>query len=198
MGSFGRLLTDTPDANTPSDPPNEWKGKPGAPQGFNPPKPDLSSWPLLLRAMPQTNKDVLTPNFRCGRDGWKPHSDTRTATVLAGDAVGFLPERYSTGTNQERVSYDSIAHIGPGMAYLAKKPDGVELSQWDGDGDWFKIDYTGPSSDESWVLLGAKQYNGTGRLWSIPFRESSVCEAEANSEKLLSPNLHHRVNTFYA
>ncbi|KAF2677311.1 lytic polysaccharide monooxygenase, partial [Lentithecium fluviatile CBS 122367] len=78
--------------------------------------------------------DLLTPDHRCGRDAWKPSPWTGIVDVIAGDTVGFGIE----------TTWDSVTHIGPGLAYLAKKPVGVELSQWDGDGDWVKIDYKGP------------------------------------------------------
>lgn len=69
--------------------------------------------------------------------------------------------------------YSTVRHIGPGQVYLAKKPDGVKLNEWDGDGDWFKIDYSGPVTDESWKLLGANQYDcmyGTSRNRTIAHR----------------------------
>ena len=115
---------------------------------------------VLLRSVPQTNVDILTPNHRCGRGAWKPSPQTKTANVNAGDEVAFGIERYyASSSTGSQVTYDFVGHIGPGMVYLAKKPDGVELSQWDGDGDWFKIDYKGPATDDSWSLFNQKYYN---------------------------------------
>ena len=139
----------------------QWaSGKPGAPSltGVMPVPPDQR--PTIERATPLVYQDVLTPNFRCGRDAWKPSPNTSTADVLAGDSVSFQVEPFY-------FVYMTINHIGPGQAYLAKKPDGVQLNQWDGDGDWFKIDYSGPLTDEKWKLLGSVRYNGTAppRSW---------------------------------
>jgi hypothetical protein len=124
--------------------------KPGAPM-YIPVLPEEETYRALMKAWPQTTQDILTVNHRCGRDAWNtslrvmPTGGYKVFTrdVLAGDELSFLPERYSVGDQH----YDYIGHVGPGMVYLAKKPDGVTLTEWDGDGDWFKIDYRGPKDN---------------------------------------------------
>ncbi|KAF2877693.1 glycosyl hydrolase family 61-domain-containing protein [Massariosphaeria phaeospora] len=128
--------------------------KPGAPYGNQIPWEELER---LMRPWPQYSADVLTANHRCGRDAWRPSLSTGIADVIAGESVGFQVESYVALMQQ----YDNITHIGPGLAYLAKKPDGIDLAQWDGDGDWMKIDYKGPDTDDTWSLFGQKQYNFT-------------------------------------
>jgi len=135
--------------------------RPGAPV-FGPIMPPADSLDALMKAWPLSPDDILTKNHRCGRDGWKPSPRTETADVIAGDDVGFSIERYTLdGSQANSKSYNYIGHIGPGLVYIAKKPDGVELSQWDGDGDWVKIDYHGPASNDSWSLFNKKEYNCT-------------------------------------
>jgi hypothetical protein len=98
MPSFDRFSPTgiVPAENTPVDPAEGLKGKPGAPifGGI-----DITKFYELMRAMPLTNNDVLTVNHRCGRDGWKPHTtngwNTETADILAGESVGFRPETYA-------------------------------------------------------------------------------------------------------
>lgn len=141
--------------------------KPGAPV-FMPILPDAETYDALMKAWPQTTRDILTPDHRCGRGAWNTTGKTvpigggMTADVLAGSNVTVTVERYSLSPpRMSPQSYDYIGHIGPGMAYLAKKPEGVTLSDWDGDGDWFKIDYTGPKDNETWTLFHQKQYSCT-------------------------------------
>ncbi|KAF2271294.1 uncharacterized protein EI97DRAFT_388221 [Westerdykella ornata] len=57
-----------------------------------------------------------------------------------------------------------IGHPGPGMFYLAKAPEGVDLNDWDGDGDWFKIRELGPVKEAkaTWeVAPGSNSMNVT-------------------------------------
>ncbi|KAF2686425.1 lytic polysaccharide monooxygenase [Lentithecium fluviatile CBS 122367] len=115
-----------------------------------PPGPDYNYKPML-----QYNADILTPNRRCGRDAWKPSNGTEIADVAAGAVVGFAVGKDHTSN----IQYQIIFHPGPGFAYLAQRPDGVELSQWDDDGDWFKIDYQGPVSEGKWALMNSPEYN---------------------------------------
>lgn len=63
----------------------EWQpGKPGAPLGsIIPPSVDQS-----LRATPLSSRHVSSPEFRCGREGWKEHDQTGTADVRGGEVVG--------------------------------------------------------------------------------------------------------------
>lgn len=54
-----------------------------------------------------------------------------------------------------------VYHLGPAFIYLAKKPDGINITEWDGDGDFFKIDYKGPINDTRWFITGKLDYNFT-------------------------------------
>ncbi|KXX80424.1 Cellulose-growth-specific protein [Madurella mycetomatis] len=90
--------------------------------------------------------DVHNPNITCGRNAFDYANQTETATVLAGSEVGF------------RVSYDYQAreeaffiHPGPGQVYLSRAPND-NLESYRGDGDWFKIAYGGPVSNNEWSL----------------------------------------------
>lgn len=76
----------------PTELPQWASGKPGAPLG---PIYVPDQMPAIYRATPLVYQDILTPNFRCGRDGWMS-SNTGTANVLAGDVVGFQVEMFFT------------------------------------------------------------------------------------------------------
>ena len=76
------------------------------------------------------NFDPLSPKIRCGYLAEKSGPNTEIATVNAGDHISAGLWSFAGG---------SINHGGPGFFYLARAPDDVDLKNWDGDGDWFKI-----------------------------------------------------------
>ena len=46
-----------------------------------------------------------------------------------------------------------IYHLGPGQMFLSKLPEGLEsLNEYDAKGDFFKIGYAGPISNNTWAL----------------------------------------------
>lgn len=45
-----------------------------------------------------------------------------------------------------------IFHEGPGQIYLSRTPLGTPLSQYEGDGDYFKIAHAGAVNASAWVL----------------------------------------------
>ncbi|KAF2463055.1 uncharacterized protein BDR25DRAFT_298586 [Lindgomyces ingoldianus] len=74
--------------------------------------------------------DVYDTAIRCGVNAEKGSLSSEILVVNAGDELSAGV--WSSPSNQ-------ITHGGPGMFYLAKAPDGVDLRTWDGNGDWFKI-----------------------------------------------------------
>ena len=73
-------------------------------------------------------EDVTSPNIVCNQGG--NDADIRAATetmeVAPGDEVGF-------DINSE------LGHPGPLYVYMSKAPDGVAASDYEGDGEWFKV-----------------------------------------------------------
>jgi len=96
------------------------------------------SHPLSLRGTPDmTAYYVNNPyhlDIRCNRNttgkSFFNRDTIETLSVNAGDKLG-------ASTDNE--TFTNILHPGPGLSYLAKEPDGIDLKDWDGDGNWFKI-----------------------------------------------------------
>ncbi|PKS11369.1 hypothetical protein jhhlp_003131 [Lomentospora prolificans] len=97
--------------------------------------------------------------MRCGRNGTLSGRGSDIATVVAGDVVGFK----SSG----KIGLD-IYHPGPGLAYLSRSPEGVDVRDYDGSGEWFKIeeiglnltysDIPGNEGKVSWSLQGKYEF----------------------------------------
>ncbi|KAF2872273.1 glycoside hydrolase family 61 protein [Massariosphaeria phaeospora] len=104
---------------------------------------------------------LSNPELVCGRDAFPVRNPAiSTATVLAGDDVGF----HLTGPYSDDDGYQpTIFHTGPGQVFLSKLPDGMtNLNDYDGKGDFFKIAYAGVKDKENeWVLLGNLAMNFT-------------------------------------
>ncbi|OTA82512.1 glycoside hydrolase family 61 protein, partial [Hypoxylon sp. CO27-5] len=67
--------------------------------------------------------DVNSPDMRC----YQARAGTATATVAAGDVLGF-------------VANAAVTHFGPVQFYMAKVPEGADINTWDPAGNvWFKI-----------------------------------------------------------
>lgn len=99
------------------------------------------TWPLY---------DVTSSDIICNREaGAGPK--TATATINAGDQAAFRVAPYLGITT-------AISHPGPGQVYMSRAPND-DVEHYDGKGDWFKVAYVGPSSANSWTLLGAKDIN---------------------------------------
>ncbi|KAI2629176.1 glycoside hydrolase [Hypomontagnella submonticulosa] len=78
--------------------------------------------------------DPSSIEIRCGRNASPAQSPVKTATVHAGDTVGFA-------AGEPKLPYDDrplIYHPGPLSAWLSKSPTD-DLDSYAGDGDWFKI-----------------------------------------------------------
>ncbi|KAG9219366.1 hypothetical protein CCMSSC00406_0001776 [Pleurotus cornucopiae] len=79
--------------------------------------------------------DVSSLDFRCNAGALASGPSTSTATVSAGSTIGFALDA-------------SIGHPGPLYVYMAKAPNGVEASNWDGAGSvWFKVYELNPVTD---------------------------------------------------
>ncbi|KAJ0415387.1 glycosyl hydrolase family 61-domain-containing protein, partial [Aspergillus carlsbadensis] len=87
--------------------------------------------------------DLDSIDLRCNEGGLASGPQTETATVQAGDTVGFTLS-------------NSIGHIGPMLVYMARAPG--DPSNFDGAGDvWFKIHEWGAdfsSGSIHWPQLG--------------------------------------------
>jgi hypothetical protein len=123
---------------------------------------DHSYWPM---------RDTYSTDLRCGRNAsTAPFKNgiVKTAKVNAGDklSIGTGPEGYPLG------------HPGPALFYLAKAPDGVDLMDWDGDGNWFKIEELGPLKDSKtkWMTDGA---------WPFPAMNATIPEKTPPGKYLL-------------
>ncbi|KAF2248691.1 lytic polysaccharide monooxygenase [Trematosphaeria pertusa] len=90
--------------------------------------------------------DIYDANIRCGRGAATSGPGTRTATVLAGDEVGFVVGRSADEPLEPYIIY----HNGPGQAYLSRSPTD-DLDGYEGDAEWFKIAYLGPKNDSYWL-----------------------------------------------
>jgi hypothetical protein len=67
--------------------------------------------------------DVNSPDMRC----FQMRGGTSTATVAAGDTLGF-------------VANAQVTHFGPVQFYMAKVPAGANINNWDAAGNvWFKV-----------------------------------------------------------
>jgi hypothetical protein len=115
-------------------------------------------------------------DVRCGRDAFKTGAaKTETAVLEAGIEVGFRIKAsfifyaVCVGTTPLNTHLwdggligvftvmqefadpqfnNGIFHPGPAQVYMSKSED---LKNDEGDGDWFKIYYLGPSSDTTWA-----------------------------------------------
>ena len=102
-----------------------------------------------------------SPAMVCGRNAFPVlNPQIQTATVLAGDDIGFhLSGVFDPEDSEE---YMTIYHRGPAYIFLSKLPDGKsELSEYDGSADWFKIGYTGAANSTNWAVEGHKSVNVT-------------------------------------
>ncbi|KAI0137799.1 lytic polysaccharide monooxygenase [Hypoxylon sp. NC0597] len=94
--------------------------------------------------------DVNSPDMRC----FQARAGTGTATVAAGDVLGF-------------VANAAVTHFGPVQFYMAKVPEGADINTWDPAGNvWFKIGSITAvpplgSSEATWPAYNKKVVNVT-------------------------------------
>jgi hypothetical protein len=96
--------------------------------------------------------ELLTNNFTCGRNATQYASFTNTATLIAGDEVGF-----HTNTDQ---GDSGIIHGGPAQLYMAKVPTGIDIKSFAGyepSAQWFKIASFAQKNDTAWITLGLRE-----------------------------------------
>ncbi|KAF2471771.1 uncharacterized protein BDR25DRAFT_367624 [Lindgomyces ingoldianus] len=80
------------------------------------------------------NTEPTSTDIRCGRNASASWSKPKTATIRAGDTVGFAAgEPRLAGADVAR-----IYHPGFASAWLSHSPTD-DLNAYTGDGDWFKI-----------------------------------------------------------
>ncbi|KAK3312691.1 fungal cellulose binding domain-containing protein [Apodospora peruviana] len=102
--------------------------------------------------------DIYSPDVRCGRGASTSGPGSKTATVLAGDEVGFVIGRSADEPMEPYIIY----HNGPGQAYLSRS-NSYDLSSYEGDGEWFKIASLGAKNDTWWLTR-----DQTGMNFTIP------------------------------
>lgn len=102
-------------------------------------------------------------SVRCGRDSLSWASQTSTLKVKAGDEFEFIATNAPTWVwdNKTQIQWDgcpegrggcvpedapipryygfSIAHDGPASVFLSRVPDGQDIKDYDGSGEWVKI-----------------------------------------------------------
>ncbi|RYP26757.1 hypothetical protein DL768_011592 [Monosporascus sp. mg162] len=85
-------------------------------------------------AIVSPNTEPNSPDLRCGRNASVSWSRVKTATVRAGDTVGFAAGEPMLQGDRKPWMY----HPGFASAWLSKAPT-EDLHAYNGDGDWFKI-----------------------------------------------------------
>ncbi|KAI1180963.1 lytic polysaccharide monooxygenase [Nemania sp. FL0916] len=119
----------------------------------------LNITPVYATEFPPNNQwalaapiyDLNSVDMRCNHQVDLFAHNTSTATVIAGDEVGF---RIVTDYDESLTIY----FPGPGQVYLSRANN---LETYLGDGDWFKIASAGPSNDTNWQLEGGLDMNFT-------------------------------------
>ncbi|KAF2655703.1 lytic polysaccharide monooxygenase [Lophiostoma macrostomum CBS 122681] len=117
-------------------------------------------------------------DLRCGRNASKAWSTPKTATIWAGDTVGFA---VNTTVGSPVIGapvnpwdrYPNLYHPGPATAWLSKAPG--DLDTYEGDGDWFKIlsvvnrtAQSVPPNDEYYWKHQWGTYQATNWTFEIP------------------------------
>jgi len=100
-------------------------------------------------------------NITCGRAAFLAAPKTETADILAGSEVGFRVSTDGYGNRDENFyspggnTYPIVWHPGPAQVYLSRAPND-DLQSYQGDGDWFKVAYAGPTDDGHWSIYPQK------------------------------------------
>ncbi|CAG9988149.1 unnamed protein product [Clonostachys byssicola] len=123
--------------------------------------------PFEERSTPNTNNNERLYNFptfvsdypesvRCGRDNMAHAANTEVLRVKAGDTIEIAHTRISPSDWADNQWYDcpngrgscdpndpdwtmDFNHPGPLLAHLSKAPDGTDVREYDGSGEWVKI-----------------------------------------------------------
>ncbi|KAI0192515.1 glycoside hydrolase [Astrocystis sublimbata] len=110
------------------------------------------------------------PDMRCGRNASLPFAPVKTATVNAGDRVGFGIGGGSWPGDKGATMF----HAGPAFAWLSKAPTN-DLQTYAGDGDWFKIlSVTGRTEQSMDYSLpeNEKYYDEVDSVWGTLYLDS--------------------------
>lgn len=112
-------------------------------------------------AYPYYYRDANDVNIRCNPLASTSWPDTETATVQAGSKIGFSvgPEASRSDTRGR------IFHEGPAQAFLSKTND---LANYQGDGDWFKIQEIGAKNKTAWELDGQEYVVSKLKYFLVP------------------------------
>lgn len=102
--------------------------------------------------------DIYSKDVRCGRGASTSGPGTKTATLHAGDEVGFVVGRSADEPLEPYIIY----HNGPGQAYLSRSTT-ENLDEYEGDGEWYKIGSLGAKNDTWWLTR-----DQTGMNFTIP------------------------------
>ncbi|KAK9771610.1 putative Glycoside hydrolase [Seiridium cardinale] len=98
----------------------------------------------------------IPDSVRCGRDNMAYAADTETLTVRAGDTIQFAHTRFEPYAWTDAMWYNctdrrgscnptradgimDINHEGPVIVHLSKVPEGLDVTGYDGSGEWVKI-----------------------------------------------------------
>ncbi|KAJ0423593.1 glycosyl hydrolase family 61-domain-containing protein [Aspergillus carlsbadensis] len=79
----------------------------------------------------KNTRDDMTPDmtdFRCNKGSFTFAAQTETAEVQAGSKLAMKLGVSAT-----------MQHPGPGLVYMSRVPEGSAASEYEGDGDWFKV-----------------------------------------------------------
>ena len=101
----------------------------------------------------------MTPNFdmydltiRCGRNASKYGPTTDIATVVAGTEIGFSIRTYDD---------KGLTHPGPILAYMSRAPEGMDLREYEGEGEWWKVAELGAKDSKNWYSTWLNEWNFT-------------------------------------
>lgn len=91
-------------------------------------------------------------SVRCGRNHMAHAANTEVLNVKAGDEIEYAHIRYEPYEWTDDMWYgcpdgrgscgkygQNINHPGPVVAHLSRVPDGMNVTEYDGSGDWTKI-----------------------------------------------------------
>ncbi|KAJ3571876.1 hypothetical protein NPX13_g5230 [Xylaria arbuscula] len=140
----------------------------------------------------------LPDSVRCGRDSFAHAADTDVLTVKAGDTLELAHTRVEPNNWKENQWYNcpdgrgscdpdgtqyaspymEFAHPGPVVAHLSQVPDGLDVHEYDGSGEWVKIytlGYEFHNNDPTRMVFKAHNWTGIpGRIiFDIPSQTPS-------------------------
>ncbi|KAI1865416.1 uncharacterized protein JN550_008464 [Neoarthrinium moseri] len=145
----------------------------------------------------------IRASTRCGRDNMAHAADTEVLTIRAGDTVEFAHQRYEPAAwtdamwdncpdgrgscNPARADgVMDINHEGPVIAHLSQVPEGLDVTAYDGSGEWVKIFTLGMEwrADQTepihWLAYNKE---GSGQGWPGRVQISSGSEPERNADE---------------